>query len=178
MIKRITMAILFLLAAAGATAQEMIIQNKNMANNGWLKDEWVFFQRNEQQISGNEWFLDVKDGDTLYTATYKTLPYMYFFQQNADTNSAADSLAYIAELWMAPVEDTLEFVKVKTLTWRADSLESSVDTIQTDKNYWCNVGADEYPGMEYFFVLIRTVTGHRKINPGCKFKIIANGHIF
>jgi len=178
MSKRILLAVLMLLAFTGAMAQEAIIQNKNMATNGWLKDEWVFFQRGEQQISGNEWFLDVKFGDTLYTATYKTYPHMYLTHQNADTNAAADSIAYITELWMWSGIDTLEFIKVKNLSWRADSVASAVDTIQSDKNYWCNVGFDEYPGLNYFFILTRTVTGHRVINPGVKFRIEANGHIF
>jgi len=158
--------VLFLLIATSLFAQNYQ-QNTGAVWNAWSHSYWI------TQKSGTdteEYFLNIKAGDTLYSKIYFNAPGMCFFVTAADTNTANDSLKVKVNYLVSNYSDAAKFVYVKTLDFTHS--ESVVDQayINAAGYWWSNISSDPYPAMIYYEIQVIALAGNRVKNDGVKLK--------
>ena len=112
-------------------------------------DQFTIYQHGNDEDS-TRYIQYVNSGDTLFTAVYRTYPYMWLYATINDTASS-DTISLEIQFWQGTTTDTTDMMLVKTLTWNDQTGSvASADSITAAGNWWCNVGATAYTGLPYF----------------------------
>jgi len=158
--------LLLLLFASSVFSQDHI-QNIGKVWNAWNHSYWVTQQRGADT---EEYFLNIKAGDTLYSKIYFNAPGMCFFVTVEDTNAANDSINVKVNYLVSNYDDTTKFVYVKTLDFTHSESITDQAYINAAGYWWCDVSETPYPAMVYYELQIIGLTGNRIVNDGVKLK--------
>ncbi|OVE80160.1 hypothetical protein BVY01_00780, partial [bacterium I07] len=94
----------------------------------------------------------INQGDTLFSAVYRTYPYLWLTATVEDT-AASDTVSLEFQLWQGATTDTTDMLFVKTLSWNLqDGSVTASDSITAAGIWWSNVGTTAFTGLPYFTV--------------------------
>lgn len=137
---------------------------------------WIAQDDTGASMSDTLWINTDADGDTFYTAYFKTWKSMSPHIEVVDTSAETDSVKFIVELLQdgySYLPDSSRAIITKLLSWKSTTSSTAIDTINAVGFWGVNILSTEIFSYRHSWLRIRTFIDHKK-KTGIRIRIAIN----